>query len=247
MFGDGFATGHIWPEWADIVDALYPDIECVNVSAIGAGPEFIVDNIIAEHTKSPDAWFLVQWPEPHRFDKLIEDDSWDRIINADSVYNFNRVTANDKSWWISSASRHPDIAKYHRHFIQHNQARSRLVNAVYLTANLLKNQSTFFLTSIAKFTQKEKTILSTAPWSWHEPWSGMLEFGKLPEFANTIQKYPQPDPIVHFAYVEQIILPTIPARPDENRIKELKKRIHEHKWQAYDPERAEIWARIKDF
>jgi hypothetical protein len=41
-FGDGFATGHIWPEWPQILQALVPNCQVVVTAGIGAGSEFLV-------------------------------------------------------------------------------------------------------------------------------------------------------------------------------------------------------------
>ena len=41
-FGDGFATGHIWPEWPQILQTLLPDKQIINTAGIGAGAEFLV-------------------------------------------------------------------------------------------------------------------------------------------------------------------------------------------------------------
>ena len=39
-FGDGFATGHIWPEWPQILQELAPQYQVINTAGIGAGSEF---------------------------------------------------------------------------------------------------------------------------------------------------------------------------------------------------------------
>ena len=36
-FGDGFATGHIWPEWPQILQALVPQHQVINTTGIGEG------------------------------------------------------------------------------------------------------------------------------------------------------------------------------------------------------------------
>ena len=119
-FGDGYAAGHIWPEWPDIIKALYPDLEHENFGAVGAGNEFITSCVVNSHINNPDAFFIIQWALPNRFDKLIEDSSWDKIIDEDPVYYFNRVHFNDQKWWLSSASQVPAIQKYHSTYVQKN-------------------------------------------------------------------------------------------------------------------------------
>ena len=90
-FGDGYASSHIWPEWPVILEALLPDYSFEHYGAVGAGNEFILDGVIQSHCKDPAAYFLVQWAQPQRFDKLIEDSTWDDIIDSDPTYHFNRV------------------------------------------------------------------------------------------------------------------------------------------------------------
>lgn len=89
-FGDGYAANHIWPEWPAIVQALYPELQHENFGEIGAGNEFITSAIVQAHTDNPDEFYIVQWAIPNRFDKLLQDESWDSIIDNDPVYHFNR-------------------------------------------------------------------------------------------------------------------------------------------------------------
>ena len=84
-FGDGFATGHIWPEWPQILQAILYNCTIKNCSGIGAGNEFIFSNLVGALAKDPLATYIVQWAQPDRFDKLIEDTSWDNIIKNDQT------------------------------------------------------------------------------------------------------------------------------------------------------------------
>ena len=45
-FGDGFATGHLWPEWPQILQALVPDYQVHNTAGIGAGAEWLVSGFV---------------------------------------------------------------------------------------------------------------------------------------------------------------------------------------------------------
>ena len=45
-FGDGFATGHIWPEWPQLLQALLPDYTIINTAGIGAGCEFLISELV---------------------------------------------------------------------------------------------------------------------------------------------------------------------------------------------------------
>ena len=145
-FGDGYASNHIWPEWPWLLEALVPEVEFEHHGQIGAGNEFISNAAIQVNFKDPDAFFLVQWAEPCRFDKLLQDTSWDHIIDSDPVYAFNRVSVADQKWWISSKSQQPQIQSYHEIFVQSQQHECRMSNLIYLMYHLLRGKSLFFST-----------------------------------------------------------------------------------------------------
>ena len=44
--------------------------------------------------------------------------------------------------------------------------------------------------------------------------------------------------------ITEKILPKMPYQPEPARLSELKNRINQHSWQAYDPDRREIWAKM---
>lgn len=219
-FGDGYAANHIWPEWPAIVSALYPDIEHKNFGAVGAGNEFITAAIVESHRRWSDSFFIVQWAIEQRFDKLLEDDSWDEIIDMDSVYFFNRVSLFDQNWWLSSQSDQDVVQKYHSVYVQRQQARNRSSNFKYLVENLLRSKSIFF-------DLKEMYLYSFDT-----------------RFATVRQDQVQPSPVVHMSWVEEKILPQMPYQPEKTWLTELKKRINQHRWQAFDPDREEIWTQM---
>jgi hypothetical protein len=219
-FGDGYAANHIWPEWPAIVQALYPELSHKNFGEVGAGDEFITTAVVETHQKNPDAFYIVQWGIPQRFDKLLQDNSWDDIIDNDPSYHFNRVTLYEKTWWLSSASRQPPLDQYHLTYIQTQQAQTRSQNFQYLVEKLLKNQSLFF-----DLTQ-------------------MRLYAESPRFKTVRQDQIQPSPIVHMCWVEDKILPKMPYQPKKDRLTELKNRINHHNWQPYDPDREEIWTNL---
>ena len=90
-FGDGYATGHLWPEWPQILQALVTDYQVVNTAGIGAGPEYLVHKLVQQLDKMQNSYVIFQWPSPNRFDKLIENDHWVDIANNDPVYHFNII------------------------------------------------------------------------------------------------------------------------------------------------------------
>lgn len=216
-FGDGFAANHIWPEWPAIVSALYPNIKHENFGAIGAGNEFISSAIIQAHKKDPDAFFIVQWAEFKRFDKLLQDDSWDEIIKTDPTYYFNTVMLGQQKWWISSNSKQESVQKYHQFYVQSQQAKLRTDNYMYLISNLLKDHAIFFSTHDINI------------YSMHT------------RFAGTRQKEIQPAPWIHMCFVEEIILPKMPFLPCPKRLAMLKDLIQQQSWEAYHWDRDKIW------
>jgi hypothetical protein len=222
-FGDGFAANHIWPEWPAIIQALYPDITVKNYGEIGAGNEFITSAIISEHRQHTDAFFLVQWAQHNRFDKLLQDNSWDDIIAQDTVYYFNKVTLDNNIWWLSSNSTQPSILDYRNHYIQNVQSRLRTENYIYLVSELLKNKSLSFSTN------------------------DLEQYSRQKQFLETRQTEIQPSPIVHLKWVEEKILPNMPMQPHPDRLAELKNRINQQKWVSYDPDRVQIWLNISNF
>jgi hypothetical protein len=221
-FGDGYAAGHIWPEWPNIVEALYPDLEHENFGAIGAGNEFTTSCIVQAHIKDPTAFFIIQWAPSLRFDKLLQDNSWDAIIDNDPVYHFNRVQCNNQTWWLSSASRASAIQNYHTTYVQNNQSSLRSFNFKYLVEHLLENQSLCF-------TLEQMSLYS-----------------KESRFKQVRQQEVQPSPIVHLNWVEEKILPFLPWQPCSIRLNKLKTRIIQHTWKPYDPDRTEIWKEMSD-
>jgi hypothetical protein len=242
-FGDGFAANHIWPEWPAIVSSLYPASKVENFGAIGAGNEFIASAVIAAHIKHPDAFFLVQWAMPNRFDKLIQDQTWDQIINTDSVYHFNRVELLNQTWWLSSASQQPEIQQYHKFYVQYAQSCLRTFNLIYLIGKLLVNNAIFFSTYKLPFDNQQKMSLNSVPWIDID----MSSFSNLEKFKSIRGTEIQPSPEIHFNFLKEHVLPLMPTFPDSSRLHVLEQRICETVWKPYDPDREEIWKNISDF
>lgn len=222
-FGDGYAANHIWPEWPAIVAALYPDLAHENFGAVGAGDEFITTAIVECHKRWPDAFFIVQWGHEQRFDKLIQDDSWNAVIDGDPVYHFNRVSLFEQTWWLSSKSDQDLVRRYHNIYVQNRQSHKRSLNYKYLVEHLLRSRSLFFdLRQMHRYSYSKR-------------------------FAAVRQEQVQPSPIVHMSWVEENILPHMPYQPEKTWLAELRQRIQRHSWQAYDPDREEIWSRMSRY
>jgi hypothetical protein len=213
-------SGHIWPEWPQILAAGLPDYEHVNCAAVGAGAEWLVDQFVQQIPHMAGATVIFQWPQADRFDKLIEDATWQTVADTDPVYAFNQ----HNSWWLSSASQQPAVLEYHRRFVQRQQHKNRLKNYQILVEHTLKNLGCTYL------------FISTAD---------QMMFAKEPRFAETRQDQIQPSPVVHLAYINDVILPQLPSiKVDIFTYTEIANRICQHKWVAYDPDRAEIWSKM---
>ena len=242
-FGDGYASSHIWPEWPVILEALLPSCNFTHYGAVGAGNEYISNAVIKANIADPNAFFLVQWTMSGRFDKLLEDSSWDTIINTDPVYSFNRNAIADQTWWISSASTQPEVRSYHAHYVQALQSQNRTLNYIYLASSLLKDKSLFFSTlGISKLVGEHSEYFENSNLIKQD----MHDFGLQQRFELTRQKEVQPSPVVHLAYVKEYLLPKIPFAVEPDRLSELESRIHSHRWIAYDPDREEIWQKMSN-
>jgi hypothetical protein len=223
-FGDGFATGHIWPEWPQILQTLVPEHQVINTAGIGAGTEFLVSGFVDLIDLMHDSIVIFQWPGAARFDKLVEDDSWQNIIANDPTYHFNvNVDAQGRNWWLSSASTVQDVQCYHSLYVQqsqHNRRQQVYQTLVSQTASNLNCQ-----------------IVHTSTWSADT-------FSQHDRFRSTRQTQVQPSPIVHFYWLIEQIIPQIAITVDQNLQKELELLINQTQWIPYDPDRESIWSEI---
>jgi hypothetical protein len=222
-FGDGFATGHIWPEWPQILQALLPEYTIINISGIGAGPEWLVTRLVQIGDNIKNSTVVWQWPLPNRFDKLVTNNDWAEIIASDPVYNFNTYINNGQTWWLSSASKIPVIQEYHTKFINTEQHTQRLDNYQFLVEHALKNLECQYVSLM---------------------WQDAEDYSCLPRFAATRQQQFQPSPVVHFYYCVEKLLPALNLTSQHTE--QLEFLINQQSWIPYDPDRNEIWATIKE-
>ena len=222
-FGDGFATGHLWPEWPQILQAAMPDHEIINTAGIGAGPEWLVAGFVELIPELAGSTVIFQWPESKRFDKLIEDKHWFLIGKTDPVYHFNFHKKSNGIWWLSSASQQPQVREYHEKFVQANQHELRLKNYQILVQNTLENLAC------------EHYFTST-----HE----QHYYSTLNRFVDVRQQEVQPSPVVHFYFLIEKILPNVNLTYNPNRLKQLENLINAQQWIAYNPDQEAIWQDI---
>ena len=211
----------MWPEWPQILQALVPDYTVNNTcSAIGAGAEYLVTGLVDLVPELENNLVIFQWPMAARFDKLIEDKHWFHVGKTDPVYHFNFHKRPYGTWWISSASKQPQLREYHEKFVQSGQHKIRLQNYQTLVRNTLENLNCGYC-----FT------------STHE----QQYYSTLTRFAEIRQQEVQPSPVVHYYFLTEKILPQINIVYDSARAQRLENLITTQSWQAFDPHCDEIW------
>lgn len=217
-FGDGYAHGHIWPEWPQLLEALLPTYEVKTISGIGAGPEYLVTQF--SRLLPVDGIVIFQWPMENRFDKIIQDQHWEQVAASDSIYYFNVYKNENETWWLSSASKVTEVRQYHSNFVQSQQAKVRLNVYQSLTKEILEKTGHpyFFTTNLEQESYNKKNL----------------------EIRG---KEIQPSTLSHFYFLTEIIMPKLKLRSD--RIELLEHLIKLQNWVPFDPDREEIWAKIK--
>lgn len=219
--GDGYAHGHIWPEWPQLLQCIFPDMNMEVVSAVGAGNEYLVSELLCRDVK--DSIVIFQWPGTRRFDKLLTDQTWDSIIDSDPVYHFNRCKGANGTWWCSSASQQPEVTQYHKFYISADQAKLREHNYKTLLQAWLEQQSA------------EWIFIST-----HQ----QEHYSKQPRFKHLQGGHTQPHPLIHFWFLVEKILPQLSVKCNDQRLKLIQQRLEAHNWQAYDPDCQQIFDRL---
>jgi hypothetical protein len=225
-FGDGYAHGHIWPEWPQILQALLPNYQVIACTGVGAGNEYLINLLIQLGDQIDNQTVIFQWAQPGRFDKLIEDDQWLVRAKSDPVYYFNLYESAGKTWWLSSASNDEKIKEYHNFFVQCNQENLRLTNQQILVESYLKLHSSNYL---FVSTNKQESFCVNHP------------------YKNLRGIEVQPAPLLHFYYIKEVLAPKLNIIIDITRYNRLEQLIKQHKWQAYDPDRDEIWQKMSEF
>lgn len=222
-FGDGYATGHLWPEWPQILAALVPDYQVINTAGIGAGAEYLVHKLVQQVNDMPNSHVIFQWPVADRFDKVVEDPRWLDIIKNDPVYHFNTVADDMHVWWLSSASQQKEVRTYHEFFVQPEQQRMRVADYQVLVRNTLENIGckTYYTSLIEEG-----------------------DYSRQPRFQAIRQQEVQPSPPVHYYFLMERILPNTTIQFDLARAQRLEQLILDQTWTAYDPNRAQIWQEL---
>lgn len=219
--GDGFAHGHIWPEWPQMLQALLPDHLVITVTGIGAGNEFLINGLLSQNIANSTVIF--QWAIANRFDKILQDHQWDHVIKNDSVYFFNVVAQNQMHWWLSSGSTSAEVQQYHKFYLQSQQANTRLMDQQKLIESHVKYHQCHYV----KISTEEQDAYSMQP-----------------RFSIVRGAEPQPSPEVHFCYLTEVILPASNIPVDHNRKNKLGNLVKNTTWVPYDPDRESIWSNM---
>lgn len=219
--GDGFAHGHIWPEWPQILQALLPSHKIIPITGIGAGNEFLISGLLNQDIANSTVIF--QWAYPSRFDKLLQDDRWQDIIKNDPVYFFNIVEQDGHKWWLSSGSKMHEVRQYHEFYVQRKQAELRFNNQ----QKLIDTYIAYHNCNYIKISTPEQDTYSLQT-----------------RFANVRGNEVQPSPVVHYCYIDEVILPKLNLAVDADRKKHLERLITNTNWVPFNPDREEIWTNI---
>jgi len=206
-FGDGFAAGHIWPEWPQMLE-LVTQQPVKNYGHIGAGNEFIFNCAAhAFNNACNEDIFVVQWAEPNRFDKLLQDQTW-ATLNAEDV-DYSGILANvgNHRWWSTSNSKLEAIRYYKEYYVQSVQSLNRTVLYMIALSKMLETKNInhcFFSTYELDYAGHELfSTVETLPWT---AWPAMETYSYKFSFRG---KEIQPHPIIHLHYVIDYILPSL--------------------------------------
>jgi hypothetical protein len=247
-FGDGYAHGHIWPEWPQLLKAIYPEVTVHSTTGIGAGNEFLINAVLSQCAKGIPGVYLVQWAIERRLDKLISSPKWNSVISADPTYSENIVALDNNNWWLSSASKQKEVRDYHNFYIESTQDNLRTYNYMILLKNYFENNKIpyyfMFTNNPTGLTEIQKNNLQNANWAWHKPWAGMSEYSDQTEYKNIRQNQVQPAPPIHLDWLIDCLLDKIPYNLDRTRLKKLKQLVSNTQWIPYYWDRKAQWENL---
>jgi hypothetical protein len=238
-FGDGFAAGHIWPEWPQVLAAVC-DQPVINHGYPGAGNDLIFSTAteMALVANKPST-FIIQWTSWNRFDKLLEDDSWDDTIQNDKRYAHAVYEINDNKWWLSSGS--SQLKEYRTRYQQQKQRQLFDIYHMTLLDSFLKQQGHVCFYCLTydfdtnKLTDAQIKLLSQLPWI--NKLTGMDSMIGVADRGTEIQ----PLPLGHARWIADYLpLPSI----SNAKLTQLIELISIQQWIPYDPDREEIWTRL---
>jgi hypothetical protein len=243
VFGDGFATGHIWPEWPQLLE-LVADQSVKNYSHIGAGNEYIFNCAIKSLlSATSDDIVLIQWADPLRYDKIIESLDWKELQSQDTIYKDINSEVYNQLWWSTSGSTLDAIKHYKEFYVQPQQAVNRSVLYILSLLNLLdsKNIKNFSFLSYSFDYSSHDNYKDLEKLSWINIGQGMDEWIK----ENTTCRGDEVQPSTHsqWTWLKANLFSKIEV--DQSRISAAAEILNQKTFTAYDPDRYQRWVDIK--
>jgi hypothetical protein len=211
--GDPTQTPAAWYlkyfKWPEIVKSMTKGLTLNNCSKVGAGNEFIV-NQLKQHINDDDV-ILVQWTNPNRFDLLLDHNTsntvfWKNVIANDPVYSQSIVGCGDNKFWLGSHSSTAPVQEYHQRYISLKQHQMR--SQIYVEyAKMLLAQKNMTYRFMLGYDSKYLNV--DANWIWHEPNKGLDSFRYQSKYKDLDLKFSQPIPLIAFDFIKQYIMPDI--------------------------------------
>jgi hypothetical protein len=196
-----------WPFYLKLLTAKTTNV--INRSVIGASNELMFmilsEALLSEHID----YCIIQWSIASRVD-VVADNFWINQAEKDPIYHFNLINNNNKTWWVTSASKNEYIRRYHDCYIQEWQAAQRSQSFIMAAAELLKFHNVKFVFSLCynmDFLEPTKNILDSYSWAWHEKNCGLSEFRHLSQFKEFDENLSQPHTTIHLEWVDKVLKP----------------------------------------
>lgn len=215
-FGDGFLHPHLFLKWPQILKLLCNDITVKNHAAIGAGNEWIANQVLEQDLNSTDL-YLIQWTASNRHDFLLTE-NLKKVIITDPIYKDNIY----ENWWCSSESKTKFLLTLKEHYNSH-QMKLRTLSQILMIQNLLDNLNINykFLTTydIDWLTDHpSEKFLNWDKWIWHEKFKGMDAYCN--RFRRS-SKYAQPTPYIQYRWITDVMKPNLDLDWQEDKVKSV--------------------------
>lgn len=207
--GDGFACGHIWPMWPNIIESLTEDTEVINLGRVGAGNEFIFNSTLDYIYSNDVDYVLVQWASSNRLDMIIDTDDKQKLVDSCPNYSTNTYVVDNNKWWLSSASKTVD------NIIGLKQSKIRTRNYILALESILEKRSIPY----SFFSTYRCDVYPNKNINWNK-WldvKGMEHYSKQERFIETRLNEVQPSTYVQTQFVLEY-MNTLPFKWKKNDI-----------------------------
>jgi hypothetical protein len=211
--GDSTQTPVAWYpnyfKWPEIVKLMTKGLTLNNCSKVGAGNEFIVNQL--KQNLAADDMVIIQWSPAARFDLLLDHDSdntvfWKNTIASDPLYSQSIVECGNNKFWLGSQSTTAPVQEYHQRYISLTQYQIRSQIYIDYATMLLaqRNMSYRFMLGY-----DSEYLASDANWIWHEPNKGLYSFKYQSKYKELDLDFAQPIPLVAFDFIKQYVMPDV--------------------------------------